>query len=190
MSVTSTSLSLLQRLHGGEEDAWRRMVALYTPLLRSWLRPAGLQTADIDDVLQNALAVVARRLTDFQHNGRTGAFRAWLRRIIENVLRDFFSSAARRIDGGADVLAQLANPDSDLNRRWDAEHDRFILRGLLDAVRADFAPTTWEAFRRTALDGARAAVVADELGLKVNAVHAARSRVLSRLRDEARHFLE
>jgi RNA polymerase sigma-70 factor (ECF subfamily) len=191
MSVTSpsTSLSLLERLAGGDGDAWRRLVALYSPLLRAWLRPAGLQTADIDDVTQNALGIVVRRLPDYRHNGRPGAFRAWLRRILRNVVRDFVRAAERRVAGGDELLAQLEDPDSDLNRRWDAEHDRYVLRGLLDLVRDDFSPTTWEAFRRTALEGAAAAAVAGELELSVNAVHAARSRVLARLRAEAKNFL-
>jgi RNA polymerase sigma-70 factor (ECF subfamily) len=87
------------------------------------------------------------------------------------------------------LLAQLADPRSELNRRWEAEHDRQVLRGLLEVVRTDFSPTTWCAFCRTALEGARAALVADELGLSVNAVHAARSRVLARLRHESDNFL-
>lgn len=191
MSVTSpsTSLTLLQRLCLGDQDAWRRMATLYTPLLRAWLRPTALQAADKEDVIQSALEVVVRKASSYRHNGRTGAFRAWLRRIIENVLHDFLSAAERRVIGGEEVLAQLADPDSDLNRRWDEEHDRYVLRGLLETVRDDFSLATWEAFRRTALEGVRAAAVSEELGLTVNAVHAARSRVLSRLRDEARNFL-
>src|SRR5262249_47726192 len=118
ISSPSTSLSLLERLGVGEDDAWRQMVTLYTPLLRAWLRPAGLQASDIDDLTQTALAVVVRRLPDYRHNGRKGAFRAWLRSIIQNVVREFVRSAGRRNAEGEEVLAQLENPDSELNRRW------------------------------------------------------------------------
>jgi RNA polymerase sigma-70 factor (ECF subfamily) len=184
-----TSLSLLERLRAGDAEAWGRMVALYTPLLRVWLRPAGLQPADIQDVTQNALAVVVRRLPEYRHNGRVGAFRAWLRGIIRNVLRDFLRAAGRRPDR-EQLLADLEDEGSDLNRRWEAEHDRHVLRGLLDVVRDEFRGSTWRAFCRTALDGVRAPEVAAELGLSVNAVHVARSRVLARLRREARNFVD
>ena len=50
--------------------------------------------------------------------------------------------------------------------------------------------TTWSAFWRTALDGAAPAAVAAELGISPNAVHIARSRVLARLREEARGFVD
>jgi RNA polymerase sigma-70 factor (ECF subfamily) len=53
-----------------------------------------------------------------------------------------------------------------------------------------FAPATWEAFRRFALEGIPAAQVAAELGLTVNAVTLAKSRVLKRLRKEAGDLLK
>jgi RNA polymerase sigma-70 factor (ECF subfamily) len=186
----STSLSLLTRLREGDPDAWRRMNHLYHPLMRAWLRPRGLQPADIDDLTQNALAVVLRRLPEFRHNGRAGAFRTWLREIIANVLRDHLRAADRRPAGAEALLAEVEDPGSDLSRRWDAEHDRHVLHGLMELVREEFAPTTWEAFRRTALDGRATAVVAGELGLTPNAVRVARSRVLARLREEAEGFLD
>ena len=75
----STALSLLDRLREGDAESWKRMNELYAPLMRSWLQPHHIQPADIHDLTQNAFAVVLRRLPDFQHNGRPGAFRTWLR---------------------------------------------------------------------------------------------------------------
>jgi RNA polymerase sigma-70 factor (ECF subfamily) len=188
VSALDTSLSLLDRLGAGNADAWRRMVTLYTPLLRAWLRPAGLQPADVEDVTQNALAVVLRKIPEYRHNGHAGAFRTWLRRIIDNVLREYLRASGPRAAGDG-LLAQLEDPSSELNRRWDAEHDRHILRGLLDLVREEFADSTWLAFCRTTLEGLPAAQVAADLGMSVNAVHIARSRFLARLRREAEAFL-
>lgn len=188
--VDATPLSLLDRLRTGDPDSWARMQALYAPLMRSWLRPRGLQPADIDDLTQNALAVVFRRLPGFRHNGRTGAFRTWLRGVVGNVLRDHLRAAGRRPDAGAELLAELEDPGSELHRWWDAEHDRYVLRGLLALAEPAFSPETWAAFMGTALDGRPAADVAAELGLTLNAVHLARSRVLARLRREAEGFVD
>jgi len=57
-------------------------------------------------------------------------------------------------------------------------------------VQPDFHPTTWEAFRRFAVDGLPAAHVAEELGLTENAVFQAKSRILKRLRQEAGDLLK
>ncbi len=169
-------------------DAWERLVALYTPLLHTWLKAAGLQPADCDDLTQRVLEILVRRLPDFQPSGRPGAFRAWLRGIIVNLLREFWRARPRAEADSA--LEQLSDPNAALSRLWDAEHDRHVLHTLLRQVRPEFTETTWEAFRRLAFDGATARAVAEELGLSVNAVLIAKSRILARLRQEARGLVD
>src|SRR5262245_56944780 len=83
--VSDTSVSLLERLRDQPDDSsWARMVDLYSPLLRDWIRRHHLQPSDADDLVQDVLAVVVRELVHFEHNRRTGAFRRWLRTILAN----------------------------------------------------------------------------------------------------------
>jgi hypothetical protein len=56
-------------------------------------------------------------------------------------------------------------------------------------VQPDLNTTTWQAFRRFALDGQPATKVAEEMGLTVNAVIQSKARVLKRLREEAGELL-
>ncbi len=190
MTVAPTPHSLLARLRVGDDDAWRRLDAVYTPLFRAWLRPRGLQPADLDDLIQNVLTVVHRRLTDFAHNGRPGAFRTWLRAVVGNVLRDHYRANGRRHPALGQLLDDLADPASELNRRWDADHDGSVLRGLMQLVRQEVEPATWAAFAGTALDGRPTAEVAADLGMTPAAVRVARCRVLARLRAEAGGFVD
>src|SRR4051812_5495015 len=92
MSVTSpgTSASLLDQARGRAAGAWDRLVALYAPLLDAWLTAAGLQPADREDLTQRVLVILVRQLPHFEHSGRPGAFRAWLRGITVNLLREFW----------------------------------------------------------------------------------------------------
>jgi RNA polymerase sigma-70 factor (ECF subfamily) len=178
-----TSASLLDQARHQTTGAWDRLVALYGPLLDAWLTAAGLQAADREDVAQRVLAILVQQLPAFEHNGRPGAFRAWLRSITVNLLREHWR--ARPAAASESVLAQLADPEGGLSRIWIEQHDRHILHGLMESVRAEFTEPTWRAFRRVALDGVPAREVAVELGLSVNAVLIAKSRVLARLREEA-----
>jgi RNA polymerase sigma-70 factor (ECF subfamily) len=188
--MADTSVSLLERLRTGPEPAsWRRLVDLYQPLIRSWLDRQGLAREDAEDLTQEVLAVVVRDLPRYQHNRQRGAFRRWLRLIAVHRARDFWRRRRARpvAPGGSDflkVLDALEDPDSSTSRVWDREHDRHVARRLAEAIRADFQPATWQAFRRTVLDASPARVVATELGLSVNAVLLAKSRVLRRLRQE------
>lgn len=189
--MSETSASLLDQLHAGpHSEAWTRMVSVYTPLIRGWLRRQGVADNDCDDLVQETLSVVIRRYPEFRHNQRTGAFRAWLRQISVNCLRDFWRSRRTKplAAGGSEalhVLDQLEDSGSTLSREWDREHDLHVTRQLLDQLKPRFEPTTWKAFQRVAQDGATPAEVAAELGITVNAVFIAKSRVLSRLRQEA-----
>src|SRR2546430_9892229 len=95
--MSDTSVSLLQQLREQPNgDAWRRLVELYTPLLRQWLSRNGMQSSDIDDLTQEVLAVVVRELPQFQHNQRVGAFRRWLRTILVNRLRNYWRADPQR----------------------------------------------------------------------------------------------
>ncbi len=184
----TTSLSLLERLHDPrDEQAWRQVVTLYTPLLRSWLRPHCPQEADAEDLTQDVLAVLAQKVGEFDHNCRMGAFRTWLRTIAANKLSDHLRSARRRgtMSGEpAGLLEQLEDPASDLSQRWERQHDRYVVRTLLARIRPDFTAVTWEAFQRVVVRGEATAAVAAALGLSTNAVLIAKSRVLARLRAE------
>lgn len=189
-----TSLSLLDRLKAARPDAsdWERLHGLYLPLIRGWLgRVPGLG-AEADDVAQDVFAVLVRELPRFDRR-REGSFRAWLRQVAVNRVRAHRRRGLRRPIAGLDpaegFLDRLADPAGDLAREWDREHDRNVFDRLLEVVRPDFSPATWEAFRKFALDGRPAADVAAELGLSENAVIQAKSRILRRLRAEAGDFL-
>lgn len=190
-----TSFSLLGQLQADDQSAWRRFTDLYSPLLRGWLRRVGVRPDDADDLAQEALTVVVRRLPEFEHNGRPGAFRSWLRTICVNCCRDFWKASRLRpaAVGGSDFgayLDQLADPDHELARAWEREHDLVVTRRLLDAIRGEFEAKTWDAFRRFALDGEPAAGVAADLGMTPNAVFIAKSRVLARLREVSAGLLD
>lgn len=194
--MSATSATLLERLRDrADAAAWQQLVGLYTPLLTGWLRRHALQSADVEDVVQDVLEAVAREVPEFRHNGRTGAFRHWLRTILANRLREFWR--ARRLrpaaTGDSDLAAlldQLEDPTSSLSHLWDQEHDQHVVRRLLARIEPQFAPSTWQAFHRIVLDGARPDTVAAELGMTVNAVFIAKSRVLQRLRAEGRDLLD
>ena len=82
------------------------------------------------------------------------------------------------------MLDQLADPASSLSLIWDQQHDRHVARRLMELIEPQFEAKTWEAFRRVAIDGIKAATVATELDMSVNAVLLAKSRVLARLRED------
>jgi RNA polymerase sigma-70 factor, ECF subfamily len=188
-----TSKSLLQCVQQRRDETdWHRFVQLYTPLIRGWIGRHVHQPDDVNDLVQQVFTVVVGKLPAFVHNGRTGAFRHWLRSITVNHLRAFWRARwppgqSAKADA---LLDQLEDPASDLSRQWDREHDDHVAHKLLEYVEPDFKPATWQAFCRLVLDEEKPETVAAELGLTVNAVLIAKSRVLRRLREEAFGLLD
>jgi RNA polymerase sigma factor (sigma-70 family) len=189
--MNDTSLSLLHRLRQtSDSEAWNRLMDMYAPLLKRWLGRYGVQESDADDLMQEVLLAVSKDVSEFDHNGRTGAFRSWLKMILIHRLRNFWRMRGRRpqATGNSDVqqqIDQLEDPTSEMSALWNRQHDEFVVRRLLIDTERLFAPKTWQAFLRQTLEGQRADQVAADLGMSLNAVFIAKSRVLNRLRQQA-----
>jgi RNA polymerase sigma-70 factor (ECF subfamily) len=194
--MNETSLSLLKRLrHAPESESWNRLVDLYAPLLRAWLQKYDVQESDAEDLVHEVLLAVSNDLSKFEHAGQPGALRGWLKAIIVNRLRKFWRSRDRRPQarGDSDIdarLAQLDDPCSEMSQIWNREHDQYVLRPLLALAEPHFAKTTWTAFCRVALDGAKPDIIAQEMGISRNAVVIAKCLFLSRLRQESEGLIE
>ena len=188
--MTDTRKSLLLRAQTGEENAWKDLTALYRPLMIGWLQHQGVPVTERDDLVQEILLEVVENLPAFDHSGRRGAFRCWLRTLAHTRACAYWKARSRRpVATGdteaAEIVSQLEDPNSALSLLWDEEHDRYVLRCLLDLMELEFEPSSILAFRRVALEGKSPAEAAQELGLNVGSVYAAKSRVLQRLREEA-----
>ena len=193
--MEETRQSLLLRAQIGEESAWKDLTDLYRPLIIGWLNRQGVPAVDLEDLSQEVLLSVVKHLPSFQHSGNRGAFRTWLRTIVCRRAADYWraidgDTQARGGSGAAAALQAIADPDSELNRQWDEEHDRYVVHCLLDLVEEEFEPITRQAFRRLALDGISGAEAAEELGLSVAAVYVAKSRVLARIRQKAEGLID
>jgi RNA polymerase sigma-70 factor (ECF subfamily) len=196
LAMDQTPQTLLEQLrHEPTAVAWKRLVDLYTPLIECWARQYSIPASDVDDLVQEVLAVLVRDLPAFEHNHQAGAFRCWLRTIVVHRVRGFWrarQAGARTAANGTDpdLLEKIADPASDPDRHWEQEHDQFIIRRALELMQPELTASTWQAFRRQVLEGAKPADVAAELGLSVNAVVLAKFRVMRRLRQELQGLID
>jgi RNA polymerase sigma-70 factor (ECF subfamily) len=182
--MNTTPVSLLERLRRpAEEEAWARFVKLYTPLLFYWAGRVGAQGQDAADLVQDVFLSLVRKLPEFQYD-RDKSFRGWLWTILLNKWREKQRRACLpAVERGPEFLAGLADPNS-TGPISEAEYRQYVVKRALELMQADFQPATWQAFWACAIDDRPAAEVAAELGLSLDAVYAAKSRVLRRLRRE------
>lgn len=194
--MNGTSLSLLARVRqGNDAPAWDRLVGLYAPLLKSWLRSQDVNSADIDDLVQDVFCAVLQEVPHFEHNGRPGAFRSWLRRTVVHRVQNYWRQRRQRPapEGGSDLLnrlQQLEHEESELSLAWNQEHDLHLMAKLLEVVRPTFQEKTWEAFRRQVFSQHKPEQIARELQISISSVYMARHRVLNALRCEAADLID
>ena len=189
-----TSLSLLGRLQEkSQHDDWSRFVSIYRPFVERFIRLDATLAADAEDICQEVLAKVAQHLPRFRRQ-RDGSFRTWLKTLTANQVSLFWRKrqSQQKIGkpGTQPLLEALSDPRNELSQAWDREYDHYLMCRLQAIVRSEFSATTWRAFTLRVLEGKTSAEVAAELGLSKNAVDIAKSRVLSRLRQEAAGLLD
>jgi RNA polymerase sigma-70 factor (ECF subfamily) len=184
-SSLDTRPSLLLRLRDARDaDAWETFVDTYGPLVYGYCRRKALQEADAADVTQEVLGEVARCIPAFRYDPERGRFRAWLGTLTRRRLARFLDSRQRRGPGSASAhgLTDVAGPEDD--PEWTTAFHQAVLQAALQRVRSHFEPTTWSAFERTWLEDRPPAEVAAELGIPLETVYVAKSRVLKALREK------
>jgi RNA polymerase sigma factor (sigma-70 family) len=189
----STSETLLGRVGLSPSDtvAWARFVAVYGPKIGGWCRQWGLQEADADDVTQDVLLGMAKRLGTFAYDP-SRSFRGWLRTVTQNALSHFVADRKRRCAGSGDAqvleLLQSVPAREDLMGRLEEQFDAEIVAEACDRARRRVEPRTWDAFQLMAREGVSWEEVAARLGMNAGSAFKAKSRVLEIIREEVRRL--
>lgn len=204
-SSLSTSRSLLVRVRNDEEEAWMRLVELYSPLVCYWCRQKGLAEQDLPDVAQEVFKAVATNIERFRDDRPNSTFRGWLRTVTRSKVVDSFRRKGKEPDAAGGTEAQFrfnqlegtepvakegSNGDGAGSEAGLSEERRVLFRRALELIQRDFADRTWQAFWKVAVEGRPTADVAEELNMKPGTVRVSRCRVLARLREEFGDLIE
>jgi RNA polymerase sigma-70 factor (ECF subfamily) len=148
-----------------------------------------LPEQDTGDIFQEVFQSVAASLGSFHKESRRDTFRGWLRTIAHNKVHDHFRKLGREPAGAGGTAAHLrlaniaAESSHDESSASPSRDSRRCLEAL-GMIECEFMDRTWRAFWLTAVEGRKAVDVATELDMSPGAVRVAKSRVLSRLREE------
>ena len=193
---TSTRTSLLAQLREpASDDAWVEFTSLYGSLIENWLRSQAVSQQDIEDIRQDVMVAVCSEIQKFDHNGRVGAFRTWLRRITVNRLRQLWEKRKKQAAGQDStkismIADQLADSNARLSIEFERQHDACLIEHLLGKLENRFGAKSLQAFRRIVLLEHSSHEVAKDLEMTVGAVRVAQHRVLRALREMGQGMLD
>ncbi|MBL8794193.1 MAG: sigma-70 family RNA polymerase sigma factor [Planctomycetia bacterium] len=182
----STSVSLLERVKAHDQEAWRRLVQLYGPLVYQWCRRWELRPDDVADIFQDVFQAVAGQIASFRRERPGDSFRGWLWTITRHKVADHFRRQGKGpvAAGGSDAqqrLLELPEPPADPD---PSATDGNLVQRALEQIRGEFEPRTWTMFWRATVEGHATRDIAADLGVTPDAVRVAKSRILKRLRQE------
>jgi RNA polymerase sigma factor (sigma-70 family) len=184
-SGTHTRTSLLERLNDGTDPmAWDDFFRRYWPFVFSIARQGACTQHTAEEIVQDVMLAVFEGKAVFRHDPSRGRFRDWLGGVVRNkiIARRRAPSERCRARGGADLPECEASTDAP-DASWKAAFDQAMLTFLLDKVRSEFHPRTYQAFEAFAIGGCSGAEAARLTGLTRNAVYQARKNILKRLRE-------
>lgn len=158
--------TLFRLLTEGNAEAFRLVVQLYAPLVRSFLAGQVYRMDEVDDLAQEVFLAAYRSRREIAQVQNLGA---WLRGIARNKLLAHERASARRADAHerfrervqqlvAEDLAEIADAD-----RTDTL-DRLL--GCIERL-----PDRLRRIVRAGLDGVKAQILADELNVAVGTVY-------------------
>ena len=180
--MPSTRQTLLHRVRDpGDREAWAEFFELYAPLLEGYARAHGLARDDAEEVRDQCLEVLSRKLRDFEYERARGSFSAWLHRIAHAKVIDLVRARKVRARESVELSALAAagvDPDERWERQWRAEH----LRYALARVQQDEPEERFRVFEMLLVDELSVPEVCARAGLRTTQVYKIKASVLKKVR--------
>lgn len=170
-----------------DDTAWVRLVYRYQEQITLWVRKLGLQLADAENVTQEVLVRLTRKI--HLYDPKKAPFATWLRRVTVHVARNYVRKQTKAATGSGDTeqMMRLQEVQDDSESYWDrinTDADRSLLALALARTRQKVTAEAWRVFELAAIQKKPGAEVAEELGVSPQSVYSARHRVMQVLRQE------
>jgi len=176
--------TLLARIKDPKDsDAWRQFERLYSPLLYRYARGRGLARHDAEEVRDQCLEVIVRKIGEFEYDRHKGGFKNWLFRMVSHKVTDLHRKR-REVHADSKDLRALVDPEPTPDELWEQTWQYEHLKFGVEQVRNEVAERDFQAFRMLVTDECSVAEVCRRLDLNPNQVYKAKARVLRRVREQ------
>jgi RNA polymerase sigma factor (sigma-70 family) len=196
-----TRASLLERLKDlGDQGSWNEFYQTYRGLIYSVAHRAGLNETDAEEVVQDTVIAVARKMPGFRYDPAVDSFKGWLLtvtrwRILDQLKKrqqlasQTLNTSTTITDEGTrtNVVERFPDPAGfDLAAIWDEEWERNLLQTALDRIKRQVHPQHYEIYHLHVILGQPLREVTRALGVNAGRVYLAKHRVGNLLKSEIR----
>ena len=193
-----TRRSLLSRLKSWDDQtSWEVFFNTYWKLIYSVARKAGLNDQEAQDVVQETVITVAKKIEQLKYDPALGSFKGWLLHTTRWKILDHYKKLPRPApapasppgEGRTSTVERIPDPAGpDLERLWDLEWEKNLMATAMARVRSVIKPQQYQIFDCYVVKGWPVARVSKTLGVSTGQVYLAKHRVGSLLKKEVRRL--
>lgn len=190
----ATRRSLVDRLANWDDRRrWQEFFDTYWKLIYSAARKSGLTDSEAQEVVQETVITVAKKIEKLKYDPAIGSFKGWLLQITRWRIADQFR---KRQPGGTKSLRSIDDrltgtierlPDSqgdDIAALWEKEWQQTLFDAAIVRVKRKVEAKQFQIFDCYVRKEWPAQKVAEQLRVSVGQVYLARHRVSALLKKE------
>jgi RNA polymerase sigma factor (sigma-70 family) len=191
----ATRQSLVERLADwNDRKRWQQFFDSYWRLIHRAARNAGLTESEAQEVVQETLITVAKKIDRLKYDPALGSFKGWLLNITRWRIADQFRKRKRageqstktgRDERETATIERIADPAGfDLDAAWDEEWRSNLLQAATARVKRKVSAKQYQIFDCYVLKQWPVQKVAKELRVSVAQVYLAKHRLSALLKRE------
>ena len=212
--LLATRRSLLGRLaNWSDHTSWEEFFNTYWRLIYSVAVKAGLSDAEAQDVVQETVLTVAKKIGDFKSQPEVGSFKGWLLTITRRRVADQFEKrgkfgaskpanapASSRLDPprrGIEsrdstrtaTVERVPDPASEkVEACWEEQWQQHVLNAAIERVKDQVSPKQYQMFELYVMREWPVGKVAKTLGVNAGQVYLAKHRIAALLKKERKQL--
>ena len=189
-----TRESLLRRLKSwDDQESWADFFNTYWRLIYSAALKAGLNEVQAQDVVQDTIIVVAKKMKDFTYDRAIDSFKGWLLYLTRKRIaleyrrkeRERVTSVSSESTDWTLEAKDLPDPAGfDLESVWEQEWERNLWEAAITRVKKEVNAKQFQMFDLYTIKEKSAQEVAGQLNVPVAQVYLAKHRISSLLKKE------
>jgi len=164
-----------------DQKVWNRFFESYWKLIYHSARKAGLEDADAQEVVQETVITVTKKIGGFDYDRSKGSFKGWLMQTTKWKVLDQFRKINRNANreslNASENIDQIPDELPDLDSFWKQNWQKELFDAALEKTKGEVNPLYFQIYNRLVIKEKKAKEVAKELDVPVSQVYLAKHRV-------------
>ena len=155
---------------------------------------SGLSESEAQDVVQETVVSVAKKMHEFKYDPAAGSFKSWLLLITRRRITDHLRKQYRQVEvqeprpketSGTSTIERVADPALPvLDQIWDEEWAKNLMDAAIQRVKRQVKAKQWQIFDFYVLKKWPVTKVTKALGVSMAQVYLAKHRVARLIKKE------